>query len=305
MVKLLITGGAGFVGSHLAKLACEQGYEVLVYDDFSLGRAEYIEKLKLDTICGDIREIAEKMPKSYQPDFVYHLAAAGNVVESIKDPINNFNMNVMGTVSVLEYCRKVQPNRILFSSTGGALMGNAVPPVSEDSVPKPISPYGASKLACEGYINSYRNCYGIDYTIFRFGNVLGTNCSHKVGVVNKFYDQLKNGKDIEIFGNVSRDFIYVQDLVVTMLNALDNEKSKNEIFHLASGNEIKISEIAEIITEEMRKNAEKIVISERRTGEVERNFANIEKATKVLGLVNSKGIKETVAEVVKYLDQQI
>ena len=302
-MKLLITGGAGFVGSNLAKLACEHGNEVTVYDNFSLGRTDYIDNLELTVIRGDIREISEKLPQDYKPDFVYHLAASGNVVQSISDPINNFDMNVVGTLSVLEYCRKVSPKRLLFSSTGGALMGDAAPPVNENSVPKPISPYGASKLACEGYINAYYKCYALDYTIFRFGNVLGTNCLHKIGVVNKFYENLKKGKEIEIFGNVTRDFIYVQDLIRPMLNALYNEKSINEVFHLASGKEVKIIEIANIITKKLRLNDKKIITLERRKGEVERNFASIDKARTILGLENSKDVKSIVAEVVEYLDK--
>ena len=303
MVKLLITGGAGFVGSNLAKLACEHGHEVTVYDNFSLGRTDYIDSLKLTVIRGDIRKISEKLPQDYKPDFVYHLAASGNVVQSISDPINNFNINVVGTLSVLEYCRKVSPKRLLFSSTGGALMGDAAPPVNENSVPKPISPYGASKLACEGYINAYNKCYALDYTIFRFGNVLGTNCLHKTGVVNKFYENLKKGKEIEIFGNVSRDFIYVQDLVRVMLSALDTSQATNETFHLASGVETNIRDLALYVAHAMRQNDNKIIFKDKRIGEVERNFADIRKAQDVLNLENSQNLREVVELVVGYLDE--
>lgn len=303
MVKLLITGGAGFVGSNLAKLACEHGHEVTVYDNFSLGRTDYIENLELTVVRGDIREISEKLPQDYKPDFVYHLAASGNVVQSISDPINNFDMNVVGTLSVLEYCRKVSPKRLLFSSTGGALMGDADPPVNENSVPKPISPYGASKLACEGYINAYYKCYALDYTIFRFGNVLGTNCLHKIGVVNKFYENLKKGKEIEIFGNVSRDFIYVQDLVRVMLSALDTSQAINETFHVASGVETNIHDLALYVAHAMRQNDNKIIFKDKRIGEVERNFADIRKAQDVLNLENSQNLREVVELVVGYLDE--
>lgn len=300
-MKLLITGGAGFVGSNFAKLASNKGHDVLIYDDFSLGRAQYIDKLQLETIRGDIQMISEKIPKNYRPDFVCHLAASGNVVESIKNPLHNLHINVVGTISVLEYCRRVGVKRLLFSSTGGALMGEALPPVNEDSVPKPISPYGASKLACEGYINAYRNCYNLDYTIFRFGNVLGENCLHKIGVVNKFYNQLKNGSDIAVFGNVSRDFIYVQDLVNAMLSAIDNEYAENEIIHLASGNEIYISEVAEIVMNELHMNDKKIKKLNRRKGEVERNFADISKAKEVLSLRNSLTPEMLIRNTVRYL----
>ena len=302
MVKILITGGAGFIGSNLASEAMDRGYDITIFDDFSLGRPNYITDLNVKICQGDIVKIAEYLPDDYKPDYVFHLAASGNVIQSINDPIGNFNINVTGTLSVLNFCRKAEVKRIFFSSTGGALMGDAKPPVNETSVPKPISPYGASKLACEGYINAYHKSYGLDYSIFRFGNVLGKNCLHKVGVVNKFHSKLKENKNIEIFGNVSRDFIYVQDLVNAMLTALNKEEAINEIFHLASGIEVKISDLAEIVISAMRKNDKEIIFRAPRIGEVERNFADIEKAKSVLGLQNSKSIKKLVCEVIEYLD---
>lgn len=303
MVKLLITGGAGFVGSNLAKLASMLGHEVVIYDDLSIGNTEYIQELSVQLIQGDIREISEKIPGSYRPDYVCHLAAAGNVIQSIENPKSNLDINVTGTLAVLEFCRSVRAKRLLFSSTGGALMGNAVPPVDENSTPKPISPYGASKLACEGYINAYRHCYGLDFTIFRFGNVLGENCLHKVGVINKFFEQLKNGKELSVFGNVSRDFIYVQDLTRAILNAIDNENAVNNIFHLASGHEVYISEVAKMVLDEMRINNATINIVEKRMGEVERNFADISKAKKILDLQNSISTETLIKQTVSYLRQ--
>lgn len=301
-MKLLITGGAGFIGSHLARIASSAGNEVLIYDNFTAGKEEYLEGLNLTTICGDIREISSKIPRSFKPDYVFHLAAFGSVMQSIENPKQNFDVNVAGTLEVLDYCREIQVRRVLFSSTGGALMGDATPPVNENSLPRPISPYGASKLACEAYINCYSKCYGLDYTIFRFGNVLGTNCLHKRGVINAFYSKLKNRETIEIFGNVSRDFIYVKDLTHAMMNSLSRDESINQVFHLASGKEQTISELAYLIIKSARINDANIVMSERRVGEVERNFSDIRKAQNVLDLSNSKTIEEVIEEVISYLD---
>lgn len=299
-MKIFITGGAGFIGSHLTALLSQSGHIVTVYDNHSMSAPNYLQDVSCTQIVGDIMD-PDCLTSAMQGfDLVIHLAAQGNVIESVADPISNFEINVAGTINVLEACRKNRIPKIIFSSTGGALMGDTLPPVHEDSVPNPISPYGSSKLCAETYIKSYSKCYDIKYTIFRFGNVLGTNSLHKKGVVNTFYKKLNNGEQIHIYGEVSRDFIYVYDLVNAINKSISLKSAENEIFHLASGVEVTIEKIAKNMLEIM--GAPKIYIkySERRIGEVEKNFANILKAKKIIGFSNSKEIDEILQEVIDY-----
>lgn len=303
MVDILITGGAGFIGSNLAKVSVENGYNVTVFDNLSTGNVEYLKNLPVKIVQGELNEIHDKLPPSYTPQVVFHLAASGNVIQSINDPVQNFNENVAGTISVLEYCRRAKVGKIIFSSTGGALMGNADPPVSELSIPRPISPYGASKLACEGYLNAYHNAYGLNYTIFRFGNVLGENCLHKVGVINRFFNQVRQGESLTVYGNVSRDFIYVLDLVDSMIRSINNAATDAQIFHLASGAETQIVDVAKCVLESFQRNDLTVELAGYRVGEVKRNFADVSKAQKILGLQNTLPTSKLIDLVVSYLTE--
>jgi UDP-glucose 4-epimerase len=301
-MKILLTGGAGFIGSHLAHRLCSVGHHVCVYDDLSVTNGDYLRDLNCALVQGDILDAPrlEQAMSGYKT--VIHLAAKGNVIESVKDPKTNFETNVTGTLNVLEACRKNHISRILFSSTGGALMGDTPPPVDENSVPDPISPYGSSKLCAESYIKTYSRCYGIDYTIFRFGNVLGVNSLHKKGVVNTFYKKIKSKQKLDIYGQVSRDFIYVDDLVKTIVKSLEVASSKNEIFHLSSGVEVPIGDLAKIMIEIMGGSQELINYSASRLGEVEKNFAKNKKVIEAIGFRNSKSIREIITEMISYFN---
>ena len=209
VTKIGITGGAGFIGSNLASKISKQ-YEVLILDNFSTGRKDYLKDIKCHVRDVELSDASETIDSTKDLDVIFHLAASGNVVESINDPITNFNNNVLTTLNIL--VSTSEWDYVYFSSTGGALMGKAIPPVDEATQPAPISPYGASKLACESYIKVYAECYGLCYVIFRFGNVIGANSAHKKGVINTFYKQIKAGENIKVYGNVSRDFIDVDKL---------------------------------------------------------------------------------------------
>ena len=186
-MRVIITGGLGFIGFNLAKSLSKKGFHVIIIDSLVSGsnNQKWIEKdWEIHKLGLDQTEKIIKILK--KAEIVIHLAALGNVIQSVKDPIVNFNNNVFSTIKLLEAMRIADCQKIIFSSTGGALMGNTTPPVSELSIPKPISPYGASKLACEGYLSAYSNSYDISSIIFRFGNVYGPFSSHKIGVINKF-----------------------------------------------------------------------------------------------------------------------
>ena len=299
-MKIFITGGAGFIGSHLAALLSKSGHSVCVFDNYSASDYNYLQDTNCKQVVGDILDSESLIEAAKDHELIIHLAAKGNVIESVASPVSNFQVNVIGTINVLEACRKNKIKKIIFSSTGGALMGDTLPPVHEDSIPNPISPYGSSKLCAETYIKSYSKCYDIKYTIFRFGNVLGTNSIHKMGVINAFYKKLKHGNEIDIYGKVSRDFIYVFDLVNAIKKSISIKAAENEIFHLASGKEVTIEQLAKSMIEIMNAPKNCIKYNARRVGEVERNFANIQKAEQIIGFSNTKEINMILHEVINY-----
>lgn len=301
-MKIFITGGAGFIGSHLAFNLVRAGHDVSIYDNLSASGTDYVSDLSCTIINADILNVSQLEHSMAGTDITIHLAAEGNVVASVADPGPNFETNVRGTINVLEACRKNNVSRIVFSSTGGALMGDTPPPVDENSLPNPISPYGSSKLSAESYIKTYSKCYDLPHTIFRFGNVLGTHSLHKKGVVNSFYKKIKRSENISVFGNVSRDFIYVNDLVDTIVHSLEHDKSKNEIFHLSSGVETQITDLAHMMLKIMNASNDLLQYKSARIGEVGKNVSSNKKVIKHLGYKNSKDVNEVLEEVIDYFD---
>ncbi len=304
--RLLVTGGAGFVGSNLVKKLVDDGHSVAVLDNFSKGKREYISNLNCDVFEGDIRDIGS-CEKAFQGiDRVVHLAAYGSVVESVEDPRVNFEMNVLGTFNVLNLAVKHNVDRLVFSSTGGALIGNANPPVNEQSLPKPISPYGAGKLCCEAYCNAFAESYGLNTICLRFANVYGPNSEHKSGVVNKFVERLMNKQPITIFGDGSstRDYIHVDDLCRGIKLALMADELQNEVIHVATGRETSLIELANIFLDTVGLGDEFIQYEPARVGEVEKNFALYDYAKQKLGFEPQIKLEYGIRETFEYLRQR-
>ena len=201
----------------------DRGFEVAVLDNFIRGRREYIAGLDVEIIEADIRDEEALIAAFSGFSQIVHLAALGSVVESVTDPHTNFDINVRGTFNVLNAAVKAGVEKLVFSSTGGALIGNATPPVNEESLPRPISPYGAGKLCCEAYCLAFAHSYGLNTVCTRFANVYGPYSDHKVGVVNQFLKRLNADEPLVIFGDgtSSRDYIHAADLAtVSMLRWL-------------------------------------------------------------------------------------
>lgn len=235
MTRLLITGGCGFVGSNLiAHLNKHDGYEIRVIDDESLGKREYVDG-EFEFIRGDIRD-EDVLDKALDGiDAVVHLAADTRVMDSIEDPSHNFSVNVVGTFNLLSHMRKKGVPRIVNASTGGAILGEATPPVHEQMVPKPLAPYGASKLAVEGYCSAFAGSYGLKATSLRFSNIYGCRSFHKGSVVAHFYKNILGGKPLTIYGDGSqkRDYIYADDLCEGIRQAIESDLSG--VFQLGTG----------------------------------------------------------------------
>lgn len=296
--KILITGGAGFIGTNLAGRLEQSGYDVWIYDNLSRGLKEFVSKPE-KLIAGDILDSNALQNAMKYMGHVIHLAAYGSVVESVTDPETNFDINVIGTKNVLECSRKSNIHRFIFASTGGALIGEATPPVDEHSLPKPISPYGASKLCGEAYCHSYAKAYGLQALCLRFANVYGPYSAHKKGAATKFMKCLLQNEPMPIFGDGSatRDFLHVQDLCEGIVLGLQAEVMPGEVVHLASGHEISIADLAKSIATVAGRSDHPIEYYPKRKGEVERNFARYDKAKERLGFAPQKdlrtGLKET------------
>ena len=305
--KILITGGLGFIGFNLIKNYLKDEYIIYSIDSKISGTKNVlVENKNLKSFIIDLKDKFKVEEIISDCDILIHLAAKGNVVESVDEPIDNFNSNVKNTLNLLEILKKSKKcKNIIFSSTGGALMGNAKVPVNENSAPKPISPYGASKLACEGYINAYSECYGMKSIVFRFGNVYGPNGSHKKGVVNKFIRNSISSQNHIVYGstNSSRDYIHVNDICEAIklgINHFDLMKSNNEVFHLANSEEITISELIEIISKVSRKNTS-IDVNKARKGEVLKNFSSYQKAKMILGFKPKYDLKKGLEELYDWI----
>ncbi len=281
---VLVTGGCGFIGSNLVPKLEALGYKVNILDNLSKGSLDYVEKTNAKIFIGDIRDRKIVSEALIGVSSVIHLAAYGSVVESVDDPVENFDINVTGSFTVLDECRKACVKKIIFSSTGGALIGNALPPVDETSIPKPISPYGSSKLCCEAYCSSFSHSYNMDITALRFANVVGPVSWHKKGAVTAFMKSIMDGEDITIYGNgeATRDFLYVDDLCQGIIKTLQTSLPGFQPIHLASGKEVSVSELATLICRVAHSDNHPIVYCDKRIGEVERNFANYSLAKELI-----------------------
>jgi UDP-glucose 4-epimerase len=296
-MKLLVTGGAGFVGTNLVRRLLDAGHEVRILDDFRTGREEYVADLDVQVTRGEIGDTALVTRLATGVDAVVHLAAAGSVVDSVADPVANFDANVRGTFSVLNAARAAEIGRVVFSSTGGALIGNAAPPVNEQSLPKPISPYGASKLAAEAYCHAFAKSYGMTTVALRFANVYGPYSGHKKGAITVFLRALHEGRPLTIYGDgkASRDFMYVDDICRGIELGLTRDVSPGTVAHLATGVETSVLELADACRRVVGLPDHPIEMLPPRPGEVDRNFATYDYAREILGFTPSVSLDEGLA----------
>jgi UDP-glucose 4-epimerase len=282
---ILVTGGAGFVGATLVRRLVASGYRVRVFDNLSTGDEAHLAGVNAELVKGDIRNIDALDDALTGIDAVIHLAAAGSVIDSISDPVANFETNVLGTFRVLDAARRAGVTRTVQASTGGAVIGDAIPPVSERSLPKPLSPYGASKLAGEGYAHAFAKTYGLRTVAVRFGNVYGPWCSHKPGVLNVFFQSLHQGTPIVIYGDgtSSRDYVHVSDISQALQLALEKDIPGGTVLHAASGVETTVAELADLCRQAAGLPSHPITYRSARQGEVGRNFASYDLAHELLG----------------------
>lgn len=279
---VLVTGGAGFVGANLIRDLLENGSQVRVLDNLSATSADYLDTCDVELVIGDIREPAIVARSVQDVDAVVHLAAQTGVPGSLENPRLDAEVNVVGTLNLLEACRHSEINKFVFASSNAPL-GRQKAPATEDKVPLPISPYGASKLAGEGYCLAYHGSWGLNTVVLRFANLYGPYSAHKQSVVAHFCKQLLQGQDLVVDGDglQTRDFIYVADLCRAVRLALNSEAS-GEILQIATGVKTSILELIAMLTSISGVEAT-VSHSEARAGDIRHNYSVIDKARSVLG----------------------
>lgn len=282
--KILVTGGAGFIGSNLVDELIELGHEVVIVDNLSTGKKEYInEKAKFYLM--DIRsELFEDVFKNEKFDVVYHMAAQIDVQASMKNPMMDSEINIGGTVNVAVNCGKYGVEKLIYSSTAAAYGNPEYLPVDEVHKVDPISFYGISKFAPEMYIRVLSEMYGYKFTVLRYANVYGVRQDPKGegGVVSIFMDKLFKGETPVIYGDgtATRDFLFVKDIVSANIKSLT--RGDNEIFNIGTGIQTSVNQLANKMVDIINPNAT-IAHGEERNGDIKHSYFDIKKACEELG----------------------
>jgi UDP-glucose 4-epimerase len=323
-MRWLITGGCGFIGAALVRdLVREGGNAVRVVDDLSVGAmedlgavCEFVEVSPasvhhadlapgspVELVVGDILDehLASRVAEG--ADVVVHLAANTGVAPSVEDPRTDCLANVIGTLNYLEAARHAGARRFVFASSGAAV-GEVEPPLHEGLASRPASPYGASKLAGEGYCSAYWHSFGVETVTLRFGNVYGPGSEHKSSAVAKFVKKAMRGEVLEIYGDgtQTRDFIYVDDLIRAVKLAATVEGVGGEVFQIATSAETTVGELVERLLPILGKagmDSIEVRHAAPRPGDVRRNYSDTSKARRMLGwraeVPLEEGLRRTVA----------
>ena len=300
----LVTGGAGFIGSHLVEELVKQGQRVRVIDNLSTGKRENIEPFleKIEFIEGDIRDLGLVRKAMDGVDYVLHQAAVPSVPRSVKDPLTTNAANVDGTLNILIAARDADVNRVVYASSSSVYGDTPTLPKQEGMKPQPRSPYAVSKLAGELYCQAFYHVYGLEAVALRYFNVFGPRQdpeSQYAAVVPKFITALLRGDPPMIFGDgkQSRDFTYVDNVVAANLLAAKASGVAGEVFNIACGERITINELARMLTEIIGVNIEP-EYTPPRPGDVLHSLADISKAQKLLGykikVDFERGLQKTV-----------
>jgi UDP-glucose 4-epimerase len=282
-VRALVTGGAGFIGSHVVDALVARGDDVFVLDDLSSGRRENVND-GARLVLVDIRDAAavEKAFGEAKPETCFHLAAQADLRVSVARPVFDAEVNLLGTINVLESARAVEA-QVVFSSTGGAIYGECDGPADEDSPRMPLAPYGASKLAGEEYLATWSRLYGAAHVALRYANAYGPRQDPhgEAGVVAIFFGRIAHGQELHIYGDgrQTRDYVYVADVVAATLAASDAPAG---VYNIGTGIETSVLDLAAACKRASGIDAE-IVFDPPRLGELARSVLDSSRAAAALG----------------------
>ena len=297
MKNILITGGAGFIASHLIEeLLKDVQNNILGIDNFYSGTKDNLDYIRLcdennrfDFIEADIRDFnnINEIIKSNKIEYIYHLAAIVSVQDSIENPLLSNAVNVKGTLNILESSRINNVKRVVFSSSAAVYGDEPSQPKNETSITKPISPYGYEKLIGEQYMKLYSELYNLETVVLRYFNVYGERqiaTSDYSGVISIFDDKFKNNEIPNIYGDGEqyRDFVYVKDIAILNLKAMNTKNISGEIFCIGTGNKVTINDLIKIISKKYNTNI-KPLYKESRSGDILASLCDNSKVRNLLG----------------------
>ncbi len=304
MARVLVTGGAGFIGSNLVRGLLERGDEVRVLDNFSTGNRANLEGLDVEIVEGELRSYERVHNAVRTTEVVYHLGALGSVPRSVQDPLTSSAVNIEGTLNVLLAARDEDVRRVVFSSSASVYGSSRQMPTTEEWSPDPVSPYGVAKLAAERYCVSFSRVYeSFESVVLRYFNVFGPRqspFSQYAAAVPLFITQIAAGEPITVYGDgeQSRDFTYVGNVVDATIRAGLADGTSGEIFNIAAGSPASVNQVADTIGRIVGKPVLRTELPPR-AGDLRDSWADLGKAEALLGyrpqIDLETGLRRTVA----------
>lgn len=319
--KIFITGGCGFIGANLVKHLLDRGRcQITIYDNLSVGSKSNLERAITDSggndgsvnfVEGDILDKDRLSRAVAGHSAVVHLAAHTRVVESLKNPQECFDINVVGTFNVLEAARTNGSERFVFASSNAAV-GEQPLPINEQMACQPLSPYGAGKLSGEALCSAYFRSYGLRTVSLRFANAYGPYSEHKTSVVARFIRRLRDGKPLEIYGDgeQTRDFVHAHDICQALYLCLTKRQSRDSqttdtswgsVFQIATGVETRIVDLATTVkklTKRASNEQSEVIYESSRPGEIRRNCSSISKSMRVLGFSPTVDLEQGIKNLI-------
>jgi nucleoside-diphosphate-sugar epimerase len=310
--EILVTGGAGFIGSHIVDRLLEEGFKVRVLDNLFTGEkknlAQHQNKKTFQFIEGDIRNFELAKKTVIGVDAVVHEAALVSVTRSVENPLLSNEINVTGTLNLLKACVDAHVKRFVLASSCAVYGDAETLPNHENLMPKPLSPYAADKLAAENYAKVFYDVYGLETVILRYFNVYGPRQKYGSysGVISTFINCLLENKPPTIYGDgeQTRDFINVKDVVEANMLALAKREAVGEVFNISTGEPITVNKLTETLQKIMGKTSLKPVHAEPRPGDIKHSYGDITKATRNLGYKPKVQLEKGLSELVKSYSKQ-
>jgi UDP-glucose 4-epimerase len=306
MALVLVTGGAGFIGSNLVRGLLERGDDVRVLDNFSTGNRANLEELDVEIVEGELRSYERVHNAVRGTEVVYHLGALGSVPRSVQDPLTSSAVNIEGTLNVLLAARDEGIRRVVFSSSASIYGSSREMPTTEASPPDPVSPYGVAKLAAERYCVSFSRVYeSFETVVLRYFNVFGPRqspFSQYAAAVPLFITKIAAGEEIDVFGDgeQSRDFTFVGNVVDATIRAGSVDGVSGEIFNVAAGAPASVNHVAETIGTIVGKPVRRRELPTR-AGDLRDSWADLSKSQRVLGYTPETALADGLRLTVEYL----
>jgi UDP-glucose 4-epimerase len=307
MVVVLVTGGAGFIGSHVVEGLVQEGHRVRVLDDLSSGSIDNLNQVEVDFHKGDIRDPEVVQAAISDVTLVFHHAAQVSVVESLEHPLESYQINLLGSLNVLEAARKAKVKRVILASSA-AVYGDREGAVREDMPLRPKSPYASSKVAMEALAQMYSSVYELDTVCLRYFNVYGPRQSPDspyAAVIPSFIDAILGGKSPMIHGDgrQTRDFIYVRDVVQSNILASQGEGLSGKVLNISGGRAISILQLVEVLAQILPDSTPPVFESER-AGDIRESSAELDSAKQALGFRPATTLQEGLRLTVRWYNEQ-